>query len=100
MQNIPFVGSFTIDKSTSTHLDKKWKSYLEEFQLFITASGVTENKQKTALLLHLGGKDLRGIYYKTVKAETDTIKKKLLQQENLTLEKLLEIGRNKELGCG
>ena len=168
IQNIPFVEPFTIDKSTSTNLDKKWESYLEEFELFITASGVTENKQKTALLLHLGGKDLREIY-KTVKAETDTyndakqklstyfnpkknityerfifksasqevgescssyitrlktlaetcdfegqvnieirdqfiftcrsttLKKKLLQQENLTLEKLLEIGRNKEL---
>ena len=61
MQNIPFVEPSRIDKSTSTNLDKKWESYLEEFELFITASGVTENKQKTALLLHLGGKDLREI---------------------------------------
>ena len=61
MQNIPFVEPFVIDKSTSTNLDKKWKSYLEEFELFTTASGVTEQKQKVALLLHLGGKDLREV---------------------------------------
>ena len=68
MQNIPSVEPFLVDKSITTNLDKKWNSYVDEFELFIVASGVTDKKQKLALLLHLGGKDLREIY-KTVKEE-------------------------------
>ena len=46
MQNIPCLEPFIIDKSTSTNLDRKWLSYLEEFELFITASGLSEQNQK------------------------------------------------------
>ena len=46
MQNKSCVEPFIIDKSTSTNLDRKWLSYLEEFELFITASGVSKNKKQ------------------------------------------------------
>ena len=93
MQNIPSVEPFLVDKSITTNLDKKWNSYVDEFELFIVASGVTDKKQKLALLLHLGGKDLREIY-KTVKEENDeyaSIKEKLTNyfrpKKNITYER-------------
>ena len=104
MQNIPFVEPFVIDKSTSTNLDKKWKSYLEEFELFTTASGVTEQKQKVALLLHLGGKDLREVY-KTLQANDDnynTVKEKLTTyfnpKKNITYERFNFKSATQDLG--
>ena len=93
MQNIPSVEPFLVDKSITTNLDKKWNSYVDEFELFIVASGVTDKKQKLALLLHLGGKDLREIY-KTVKEENDeyaSVKEKLTNyfrpKKNITYER-------------
>jgi len=53
MSNIPAVEQFHISKSTTTNLDKQWKLYMDEFELFILASGITDNPQKLALLLHL-----------------------------------------------
>ena len=47
---------------------KKWK---EEFELFIAASGIADKKQALALLLHLGGAQLREIYG-TLKEDGDT----------------------------
>ena len=66
MSNIPTMEPFIINRETTTNLDKEWTLYLEEFELFLLASGITGNRQKVALLLHLGGKDLREIY-KTIK---------------------------------
>ena len=61
-------------------------------------------KQKTALLLHLGGKDLRQIY-KTVKAETDTyndVKQKLSRyfnpKKNVTYERFIFKSASQEVG--
>ena len=95
MQNIPSVEPFLVDKSITTNLDKKWNSYLDEFELFIVAPGVTDKKQKLALLLHLGGKDLREIY-KTMTEENDeyaSVKDKLTNyfrpKKNLTYERYL-----------
>ena len=66
INNIPTVGHFVIYRNTSTNLDKKWTKYIKEFKLFIVGSGINDGKQNIALLLHLGGENLREIY-KTVK---------------------------------
>ena len=42
-------------KEDPTNLAAKWK---RSFNLFLTAKGVTNDKQKVALLLHKGGFDL------------------------------------------
>ena len=52
---------------------------LKEFELFLLASDITDNRQKVALLLHLEGKYQREIY-KTLKEQADTfdaVKQKL-----------------------
>ena len=56
------MEQFFIDKSTTTNLDKQWRDYIREFELIIQALGITDGKQKLALLLNLSGKDLREIY--------------------------------------
>ena len=63
MSNIPTVEPFIINCETTTNLDKEWTFYLEEFELFLLASGITNNRQKVALFLLLGGK----IYVKYTK---------------------------------
>ena len=60
--NSPTVEPFIINCETTTNLDKEWTLYLEEFELFLLASGISNNRQRVALLLRLGGKDLREIY--------------------------------------
>ena len=59
--NIPAVESFVVEES-STNLDKKWKIWKEDFLLYLDATGVTQDAQRKALLLHLGGKDLKMVY--------------------------------------
>ena len=95
MNNIPAVEHFVIDRNTSTNLDKKWTKYIEEFELFIVASGITDGKQKVALLLHLGGENLREIY-KTLKEDNDkfdAVKTKLTNyfkpKKNVTYERYI-----------
>ena len=69
--NLPSVEPFIIDDSTSLNLSKRWTTYKEGFELYILASGVSQDQQKLALLLHLGGKELCEVYH-SVKAENET----------------------------
>ena len=59
--NIPTVEPFMIDSDT-TNLARKWTDWLDDFNLYIAATGVTLDTQKKALLLHLGGKQLKAIW--------------------------------------
>ena len=64
ISNLPAIEQFSIDETTN--LDWKWEYWLEDFEIYIAATGVTDVKQKKALLLHLVGKDVKDIY-KTLK---------------------------------
>ena len=68
--NLPSVEVFHIDDSGSLNLAKRWQRYKEDFELYLIASWVTQDKQKLALLLHLGGKELREIYH-SIKEENE-----------------------------
>ena len=166
MNNIPCIEPFIVDGNKSTNLDKLWRTWKDDLDLFLLASGVSNDTQKKALLLHLGGKDIKEIYrslqnssdkyedvidkldnhfqpkknvtyerylFKQEKQHKDesassyvtrlrriaetceysdtdteirdhfivtcvssTLKRKLLQESDLTLQKLLEIARNQE----
>ena len=50
--NIPLIEQFVVDKSQSTNLAKKWDTWLEDFKLFMTASGVTNVEQKSFATSH------------------------------------------------
>ena len=64
ISNLPAIEQFSIDETTN--LDWKWEYWLEDFEIYIAATGVTDVKQKKALLLYLAGKDVKDIY-KTLK---------------------------------
>lgn len=68
LSNIACVEPFSITEGENLH--KRWILWKEELDIYIVAAGVTDKKQQKALLLHLGGRELREIY-KTLKEESD-----------------------------
>ena len=93
LSNISCIEPFVIDKEDETNLHKRWLLWKEELDIYIVAAGVTDKKQQTALLLHLGGRELRDIY-KPLKEEGDNygaIAKKLEEyfrpRKNITYER-------------
>ena len=97
MSNIPTVEPFIINRETTTNLEKEWTLYLDEFELFLLASGITDNRQKVALLLHLGGKDLREIYKTLKNSQIDLMKssKSLVYTLNLKRESSMNATNSK-----
>ena len=60
ISGLPTPSSFTVTGDQSI-LAQRWTRYIEEFELYYSASGVTDKSQKRAILLHLGGSHLREI---------------------------------------
>ena len=56
-----------------------WK---DEFELFVTASGINDQKQQRALLFHLAGPDVREIF-RTIPEETKGDAKKLKESDGV-----------------
>ena len=52
---------------------ERWRVWKDEFELFVTASGIDDPKQQRALLLHLVGPGVRGIF-RIIPEETKAIK--------------------------
>ena len=50
-------------------LSQRWRIWKDEFELFVTASGIDDPKQQRALLLHLAGPGVREIF-RTIPEET------------------------------
>ena len=51
MSNIPCVEPLVIEESC-VNMDNKWSTWKDDFELFLMASGITQDVQKKALLLH------------------------------------------------
>ena len=68
INNIPMVEQFEVNSKTLTNISKRWEIWKEDFQLFVVASGITNKPQKKAMLLHIGGHELREIY-RTMRSE-------------------------------
>ena len=54
-----------------TNLAARWKRWKRSFNLFLTAKGVTNDKEKVALLLHTGGMELQELYFTLVNEEEE-----------------------------
>ena len=72
LNNIPMVESFIVNDVNCTNLDKNWEIWKEDFKIFIAASGITNNEQKEALLLHVTGRYVKEIY-RTLKDDADSM---------------------------
>ena len=52
-------------------LSSRWKRWVRAFNLFDTSRVVVADKQKVALLLHMGGIDLQDLFYSLVPETED-----------------------------
>ncbi|XP_053385838.1 uncharacterized protein LOC123539936 [Mercenaria mercenaria] len=59
--SVPSVEHFNMTGDPSS-LPSKWERWLKSFQYFVVGSGVTDKSQKRALLLHLVGPGVQGIF--------------------------------------
>ena len=50
-------------------LAQRWKTWRDEFELYVAASGVSDTTQKRALLLHLAGPQVRDIFNNSIPTE-------------------------------
>ena len=74
----------------------KWDSWKRSFEYYITASGITDEPRKIAVLLHVGGLELQEVYHSvrdaSVKVETlkealDIFDKQFLPKKNVIYER-------------
>ncbi|XP_070578752.1 uncharacterized protein [Ptychodera flava] len=60
LSGLPGLAGFDCEGEPET-LQQRWERWLQEFELFVAASGVSNNAQKRALLLHMAGSGIRDI---------------------------------------
>ena len=53
-------------------LSARWKRWKRAFNLYVASKGVTNYKQKVALLLHSGGMELEEVFYTLVPEDQET----------------------------
>jgi hypothetical protein len=56
------LPEFLPDAEIGSSLAAKWKLWMEDFEMFISASGITDPKRKRALLLYQAGQRVRQIF--------------------------------------
>ena len=53
---------FDPDSEIGANIGHKWKVWLEDFEMYITANGIPDKKQKRAFLLYQAGSRVREIF--------------------------------------
>ena len=56
------IPPFEFSTTDISGLANKWKSWKSSFEKCVIASGVTDNKQDRAVLLHMGGHQLQKLF--------------------------------------
>ncbi len=56
------MPEFRSDADTGASLASRWKTWLTEFEMFLTSSGITEMKWQSTLLLYQVGAWVREIF--------------------------------------
>ena len=69
LSGLPGLPAFDAVGEPAT-LTQRWITWKEEFELYITASGISDPTQKRALLLHLAGQIVRDIFNNSIPAES------------------------------
>ena len=59
ISGIPVIGPFVISDGSTTNLHRCWEIWKDDFTLYTTARGITQDSQKLALLLHIGGAEVK-----------------------------------------
>ena len=56
------IPPFEFNTTDILGLANKWKNGKSSFEIYVIASRVTDNKQKRAILLHMGGHQLQKLF--------------------------------------
>eukprot|EP00794_Sanderia_malayensis_P013251 gene13251-14613_t len=56
------VTEFRLDAEVGASLATRWKDWLDDFEMFLLASGITDKTRKRALLLYQAGPQVREIF--------------------------------------
>ena len=59
-------------KGEPNSLSVRWKLWKRAFNLYVASKGVTNDRQKVALLLHTGGMALQEVFYTLVPEDLET----------------------------
>ena len=70
ISGIPVIEPFAILDGSTTNLHRRWEIWKDDFTLYTTANCITQDSQKVALLLHIGGTEVKEIY-RTLKDSQD-----------------------------
>ena len=68
LSGLPGLPAFDAVCEPAT-LAQRWLTWKEEFELYVTASGISDPTQKRALLLHLAGPKVRDVFNNSISAE-------------------------------
>ncbi|CAB4039327.1 Retrovirus-related Pol poly from transposon, partial [Paramuricea clavata] len=66
------MPEFCPDAKIGTSLSTRWNNWQSDFEMYITASGITNPKRKRALLLYQAGPRVREIFKQIPETGTDT----------------------------
>ena len=69
LSGLPGLPAFDAVGEPAT-LAQRWITWKGEFELYVTASGISDPTQKSALLLHLAGQTLRDICNNSIPVES------------------------------
>lgn len=67
LSGLPGLPLFDAIGEPATHA-QRWITWRAEFELYVTASGISDPTQKIALLLHLAGLRVRNIFNNSISA--------------------------------
>lgn len=67
LSGLPGLPVFDAIGEPATHT-QRWITWRAEFELYVTASGISDPTQKRALLLHLAGLRVRNIFNNSISA--------------------------------
>ena len=70
ISGIPVIQTFVISDGSTINLHRRWEIWKDDFTLYTTTSGITQDSEKLALLLHIRGTKVKEIY-RTVKDSQD-----------------------------
>ena len=66
------VPEFNPDAELGASLATRWNTWLADFEMFLLASGITDEKRKRALLLYQAGQRVREIFRQIPETGTDS----------------------------
>lgn len=68
LSGLPGLQTFNAVGEPAT-LAQRWLTWKDEFELYVTASGISDPTQKKALLLHLAGPQVRDVFNNSIPAD-------------------------------